>query len=122
MKKNKFRYWFDNLMAGGTIALIRVLLVVMLSILLVLALVIVLLWPQEGFGGGIWLSLTRLLDSGTFADDIERGVPFTLMMVFITILGLTITSTLTGIICNVIDEKVQVRPKGRIRPSGAEAH
>lgn len=113
MKKNKFRYWFDNLMAGGTIALIRVLLVVMLLILLVLALVIVLLWPQEGFGGGIWLSLTRLMDSGTFADDIDRGIPFTVLMVFITVLGLTITSTLTGIICNVIDEKVQNLRRGR---------
>ena len=113
MKKNKFRYWFDNLMAGGTIALIRVLLVVMLLILLVLALVIVLLWPQEGFGGGIWLSLTRLMDSGTFADDIDRGIPFTALMVFITILGLTITSTLTGIICNMIDEKVQSLRRGR---------
>jgi hypothetical protein len=112
-KKNKFRYWFDNLMAGGTMALIRVLLVVMVAILVSLAVVIVLFWPEEGFFGGIWTSLTRLLDSGTFADDVERGLPFTLLAVFITLLGLTITSTLTGIICNVIDEKVQNLRRGR---------
>lgn len=112
-KKNRFNYWFDNLMAGGTVALIRVLLVVMVALMLALALVIVLLWPEEGFAGGIWMSLTRLLDSGTFADDSERGLLFALVMVFITLLGLTITSTLTGIICNVIDEKVQNLRRGR---------
>ncbi len=112
-KKNKFRYWFDNLMADGTIALIRVLLVIMGIIILALALMIVLLWPEEGFGGGIWLSLTRMLDSGTFVDDIDRGIPFTLVMLFITIIGLTVISTLTGIICNVIDEKMQSLRRGR---------
>ena len=112
-KKNRFSYWFDNLMAGGTMALIRVLLVVMIAVIVTLALVIVLFWPQEGFGGGVWLTLTRILDSGTFADDEERALPFKLLMIFITILGLTITSTLTGIICNVIDEKVQDLRRGR---------
>ncbi len=112
-KKNRLSYWFDNLMAGGTMALIRVLLVVMVGMMLMLALVIVLIWPEEGFGGGVWLSLTRLLDSGTFADDIEQGIPFTLLMVFITLLGIFITSTLTGIICNVIDEKFQNLRRGR---------
>ena len=112
-KKNRFAYWFDNLMAGGTAALIRVLLAVIVTLLLVLGLVIVLVWPEEGFGGGVWLSLIRLMDSAAFGDDLERGVPFALFTVFITILGLTITSTLTGIICNMIDEKVQNLRRGR---------
>lgn len=42
-KKNRISYWFDNLMAGGTMALIRVLLVVMVAMLLVMALVIMLI-------------------------------------------------------------------------------
>ena len=112
-KKKKFNYWFDNLMAGGTMALIRVLLVVMIAMLLVLALIIMLIWPEEGFFGSIWTSLTRLLDSGTFADDFGQGALYTLLMVFITLLGIFITSTLTGIICNVIDEKVQNLRRGR---------
>ena len=112
-KKNRFSSWFDNLMAGGTMALIRVLLVVMVAMLLVSALVIVLIWPEEGFFGSIWISLTRLLDSGTFADDFGQGALYTLLMVFITLLGIFITSTLTGIICNVIDEKFQNLRRGR---------
>ena len=112
-RKNRFSYWFDNLMAGGTMALIRVLLVVMVAMLLVSALVIVLIWPEEGFFGSIWISLTRLLDSGTFADDFGQGALYTLLMVFITLLGIFITSTLTGIICNVIDEKFQNLRRGR---------
>lgn len=112
-KRNKFSYWFDNLMAGGTMALIRVLVVVMVALLLGLALMIVLLWPEEGFGGGVWLSLTRLLDSGAFGDDEERSLAFKIMMIIITLIGLTITSTLTGIICNVIDEKMQNLRRGR---------
>ena len=36
--KNKFSYWFDNLMSGGTIALVRVLLAVIVALLLVLGL------------------------------------------------------------------------------------
>ena len=111
--KNKFSYWFDNLMAGGTIALVRVLLAVIVVLLLVLGLTITLLWPEEGFGGGVWLTLVRLMDSAAFGEDLERGVPFALFAILITILGLTITSTLTGIICNVIDEKVQNLRRGR---------
>ena len=112
-KKKRFSYWFDNLMAGGTMALIRVLLIVMIAMMLLLALVIVLIWPEEGFGGSVWISLTRLLDSGTFADDYGQGTVYTLLMVFITLLGIFITSTLTGIICNVIDEKFQNLRRGR---------
>lgn len=112
-KRNRFSYWFDNLMAGGTMALVRVLIVVMVALILGLALMIVLFWPEEGFSGGVWLSLTRLLDSGAFGDDENRALPFKIVMIFITILGLTITSTLTGIICNVIDEKVQNLRRGR---------
>ena len=113
MKKNRFSYWFDNLMAGGTTALIRLLVAAIVVLLLVLGLVIVLLWPEEGFGGGVWLTLVRLMDSAAFGEDLERGVPFALFTIFITIIGLTITSTLTGIICNVIDEKVQNLRRGR---------
>ncbi len=112
-KKNKFNYWFDNLMAGGTMSLIRVLLVIMVAMMLVLALLVMAIWPEEGFFGSLWMSLTRLLDSGTFADDYGQGALYTLLGVLITLLGIFITSTLTGIICNVIDEKVQSLRRGR---------
>ena len=112
-KKNRFSYWFDNLMAGGTMTLIRLLLVVVVVLILLLGLVIVLLWPEVGFGGGVWLSIIRMLDSGAVEGDVKRGLPFTLFMLFITIIGLTVISTLTGIICNVINEKVQNLRRGR---------
>ena len=115
MKKNRFTYWFDNQMSKGTIALIRILTVASFGAVFIMGIIIAIAGGSKGpgFGEGLWLSLIHVLDPGTVCGDDLSNVPFILGMLFVTILGIFIFSTLTGIICNAIDEKVQELRKGK---------
>ncbi len=115
MKKNRFIYWFDNQMSKGTTALIKLLTVASVVTVLLMGLIIALAGAKNGFGfgRGVWISLTHVLDPGTICGDGETGTPFIFGMLIVTFIGVFIFSTLTGIICNAIDEKVQELRKGR---------
>ena len=115
MKKNRFTYWFDNQMSKGTIALIRILTVASFGAVFIMGIIIAIAGGSKGpgFGEGLWLSLIHVLDPGTVCGDDLSNVPFILGMLFVTFLGIFIFSTLTGIICNAIDEKVQELRKGK---------
>ena len=106
MKKNKFTYWFDNQMSKGTAALIRLLTIASFGAVFLMGIVIAIAGGSNGpgFGEGLWLSLTHVLDPGTVCGDELANVPFLFGMLFVTFLGIFIFSTLTGIICNAIDE------------------
>ncbi len=115
MKKNRFIYWFDNRMSKGTTELIKLLTIASVVTVLLMGLIIALSGAKTGFGfgRGVWISLTHVLDPGTICGDEEAGTPFIFGMLVVTFIGVFIFSTLTGIICNVIDEKVQDLRKGR---------
>lgn len=118
----RFRYWFDNWMSRGTIALMAllglatVLLVVVVGGIAVIALALV---PDkynqfgEDFGPGdvFWGALMRTLDPGTMGAD--QGWLFRLLMLIITIGGLIIVASLIGIISGAFDAKVEELRKGR---------
>ena len=115
--KNKLRYWFDNQMSAGTGALVRLLTLLALIIIVVVALI--LLFTQgpsspEGFWRGFWIGLNHMLDPGNLSgDDAGNTVAFIIGMVVLTFIGVFLTSTLTGIICNAIDEKVHELQRGK---------
>ncbi len=115
MKKNRFTYWFDNQMSKGTASLIKLLSIASVAAVMIMGIIIALSGNdgEQGFGRGIWLSLTHVLDPGTICGDGETGIGFIFGMLLVTFIGIFIFSTLTGIICNVIDEKVQDLRKGR---------
>ena len=114
-RKNKLTYWFDNKMSEGTVALVKLLSIVTVVLVIGIGVVIAILGMHAGIsmGSGIWLSLTHMIDPGTITADDPSQVLFILGMLVVTFIGILITSTLTGIICNVIDEKVQDLRKGR---------
>lgn len=112
MKKNKFSYWFDNRMAEGTVALIKLLVIVTVAAVVILGLAVAAL-GASGVGGGIWISLTHMMDAGTIAGDEGASLGYILGMLVITFIGIFVTSTLTGIICNSIDEKVADLRRGK---------
>ena len=116
MKKKKFRYWFDNQMSAGTKALIRLLTLAALVIIVIVAVILLITYgptSPEGFWQGFWIGLNHMLDPGTLGGDIGTPVPFIIGMVVLTFIGLLLTSTLTGIICNAIEEKVQELRRGK---------
>ncbi len=115
MKKNKFTYWFDNQMSKGTAALIKLLTIASFGAVIIMGIIIAVAGGGNGpgIGQGLWLSLTHVLDPGTVCGDELTNVPFVFGMLFVTFLGIFIFSTLTGIICNAIDEKIQELRKGK---------
>ncbi len=114
--KNRFRYWFDNQMSAGTGALIRLLTLLALIIIVVVALILLATEgpsSPEGFWKGFWIGLNHMLDPGNLNGDEENSVAFVIGMVVLTFIGVFLTSTLTGIICNAIDEKVHELQRGK---------
>ena len=98
-------------MAGGTGALIKLLSV----ITAVTALIIGFLVGLTGYdlGNSLFISITHLMNPGTVGGDDTSNAPFIIGMLLVTFLGILLTSTLTGIICNAIDEKVKDLRRGR---------
>ncbi|CAN5582814.1 lipoprotein [soil metagenome] len=118
----RFRYWFDNWMARGTVALMALLGVATVVLVVVVGaitwLVLTLIpdkyntfsedfTPFDIFWGG----LMRTLDPGTMGGD--QGWLFRILMLVITIGGLIIVASLIGIISGAFDSKVEELRKGR---------
>jgi ion channel POLLUX/CASTOR len=116
----RFRYWFDNVMAGGAIALMGLLALASLIFIAIVALVVQVfkLFPPvedgaapPGFFEVLWGNLMRTLDSGTMGGD--EGWGFRVAMLVVTIGGVIIVASLIGIISSAFDSKVDELRKGR---------
>jgi voltage-gated potassium channel Kch len=118
----RFRYWFDNWMSKGTIALMALLGLATVALVLVvggITVLVVALLPDkynqlsEDFTPWdiFWGGLMRTLDPGTMGGD--QGWLFRILMLVITIGGLIIVASLIGIISGAFDSKVEELRKGR---------
>jgi voltage-gated potassium channel Kch len=115
----RFRYWFDNWMSRGTVALM-----VLLGIATVLLVVIVAglvflfhLYPADAKSADVvtilWNNLLRTLDPGTMGGD--EGWGYRILMLVVTIGGLIIVASLISIISAAFDAKIEELRKGRSR-------
>ena len=98
--KQKFSYWFDNMMSRGTPAMIVMLFVASGFIILLVALIVAVFSAGPdglSFGRLVWMSLMRTLDPGTMGGD-EGNSFFLFMMLVVTIGGLFVVSALIGVI------------------------
>lgn len=114
----RFRYWFDSVMAKGTIAIMGLLAVATLIFVVVIAAIVAILniGPDDkpvAFPEAMWESLMRTLDPGTMGGD--EGVWFRVAMLTVTIGGLIIVASLIGIVSSAFDTKVEELRKGRSR-------
>lgn len=120
----RLRYWFDNWMARGPIALMALLGIATIAFVAVLGTVAWIVLTLIGDTGNlgeerqtpldlIWRSLMRTLDPGTMGGDQEW--PFRIMMLIVTIGGLVIVASLIGIVSGAFDSKVEELRKGRSR-------
>ncbi len=113
----RLRYQFDNLMAAGTPAMIGMLAVLSLLIVLLGATAISvggLTQPGESeplsFGEAAWASLMRAIDSGTVSGD--NGTLFRAAMLFVTVGGIFVVSTLIGVLGAGVQSKLEELRKG----------
>lgn len=117
--RDRFRYWFDNVMSRGTVAVMGLLALATVAFIVVVAFVVVLfgLFPRGEhsltFFEVLWGNLMRTLDPGTMGGD--EGWEFRAAMLVVTIGGLIIVASLIGIISGGFDAKVADLRKGRSR-------
>jgi K+/H+ antiporter YhaU regulatory subunit KhtT len=117
--KEKIRYAVDNTFSRGTGALILWLAILSLVIIVVAGLVVSLLKIPVGdagpvsFGEAAWESLMRTLDAGTMGGDTGWG--FRIAMLFVTIGGVFVISTLIGVLTSGVESKLDDLRKGRSR-------
>ena len=116
--RQRFGYSFDNLMSRGTSIMVAMLFLLSLAVIAVAAATISLTGlNQEGaagripFGEAFWESLMRTLDSGTMGGD--TGTGFRLVMLFVTLGGVFVVSTLIGVLSNGIEAQIDRLRKGR---------
>lgn len=117
----RFRYYFENTMSSGPLAIIRWLAIISLTIVLfcgILMLVFSVKGAPDadsplGFIEGSWQSLMATLDSGTMGGD--EGWPFRGVRFVATLSGIFIISILIGTISSGIDEQIDELKKGRSR-------
>ncbi len=114
------QYAFDNSMSRGTIALIGWLSVGTFGFLFASTFVVWLAgWtpeetPAMSLPETVWYGLMRTLDSGTMGSD-KGSWPFKLSMLWITLGGVFVVSTLIGVLNNGIGASVVELRKGRSR-------
>lgn len=112
----RFRYWFDNTLSKGTIAIIAWLAFISILVVSLAAVVLALSGfggEEQGFIEGAWQSLMRTLDAGNLAGD--EGWPLRIVMLLVTIAGIFIVSILIGTLTSGIEAKLDEMRKGRSR-------
>ena len=113
--KKRFLYWFDNRMAEGSFALIRLLAVVTLVVILLIALLVFRLTYSEesSFLSSFWESLSTVINAWMPAfEDGDGSLAYLIPMSLAAIAGLFITSVLIGIVSSGIEEKITDLKRG----------
>ncbi|MBR6321567.1 MAG: hypothetical protein IKR59_01745, partial [Lachnospiraceae bacterium] len=111
--KQRFSYWFDNKMSGGSLGLIKLLAIVSLVIIVVIAAAIFIFSAAEerDIGSAFWDSMATVINA--WMPSFEDGGPaYLILMAIAAIVGLFITSVLIGIIASAIEEKITSLRRG----------
>jgi voltage-gated potassium channel Kch len=118
--KQKWQYFFDNVMSGGAAAMIGMLALMTLVIIGVTAVMVSLggqvLAPQDSGGVSFveaaWKSLMHAMDAGTVGGD--EGWGFRLVMFLLpTLGGVFIFSSLIGVLSTAVQGRLDELRKGR---------
>ena len=114
--KERFAYWFDNIMSRGSIALIRLLAIVtVLAIVIITGLLILLGYSEAQLGTDVfWDSFATIINAWMpYYSDGDGSIGYLIVMSFAAIIGLLITSVLIGIISNAIEEHIDGLKDGK---------
>jgi ion channel POLLUX/CASTOR len=116
---DRLRYWFDNTISRGTVALLGWLFAVIVALVLTSSLLVYVTGiaakpggSRPGFLETLWLNLMRTIDPGNVGGD-EGSWPFLLSMLAVTAGGILVFSTLIGVIFTGIENKLDELRKGR---------
>ena len=117
---DRARYWFDNVMAKGTGALVAGLGVLSAIIIFVATVIVTVLGQQPELDDGspmsffhvLWMAFLRTLDPGTMGGD-DGSYFFLSAMLFVTMGGIFVVSAFIGILTSGLESKLEELRKGR---------
>ena len=115
---SRLRYRFDNALSRGPSVVIGWLGFFTLGIVVMVGLIVA-LGQVDGVSGGkpvgvvegVWQSLTRVVDAGTFVGDTTW--PARIIGLLITLAGIFIAGSLIGLIASAVDGQIEQLRKGR---------
>ncbi|PIB34188.1 hypothetical protein BFP72_01455 [Reichenbachiella sp. 5M10] len=114
----RFKYSFDNYISKGTGTLIGGLALLTLVLVFILAVILILsgIHPDQSVSftifDSLWENMIHMLDPGTLGDtDSDWGMRSYLL--FVTLIGVVVLSTLIGLVSNGILTKIEELRKGR---------
>ena len=112
--KERLQYWFDNRMSGGSVGLLRLLLICSLLMILVITLIITGLHfnPEQDFGATLWESFATVINAWMPSSE-DGPLSYLIMLSLAAVGGLFITSVLIGLISTAIEEKITSLRQGR---------
>lgn len=112
--RERLQYWFDNRMAGGSLGLLRLLLICSLLMILAVTLIITGLKfnPEQDFGSTLWESFATVINAWMPSSE-DGPFGYLLMLALAAVGGLFITSILIGLISTAIEEKITSLKQGR---------
>jgi hypothetical protein len=116
--RQTLRYRFDAVLSRGPMGVIVLLLALTLAFVLLASLVFTLAGmhyggDSNGFAEDFWQSMLRVLDSGTFASDVQW--PVRVVALIVTLSGIFIASALIGIISTGFEQRLEALRRGRSR-------
>lgn len=112
--KERFRYFFDNLMSRGTLSLIGFLAIISLALIIIFTIILWLidLLPGKGLLELFWLNIFKTLNTGTLSGAVPGQLNF-LLSFLIALASIFITSLLIGLLTAGIQQKIWSLRQGR---------
>ena len=118
--KERFRYWMDNIIAKGNLALFLSLILTLFGAIVFIAF---LRWASElllpewntGFVDHIWLVFLQLTDPGNLGEDTEAHQALKLPGIIACLSGLIIFSALVAVITTALDGAIERLREGHSR-------
>lgn len=105
--KKKLSYWFDNLMAKGTIVMLVVLAIIVIALVAVITICICAGgWnDEEGFFYTLWDVLSTTINAWMPSSE-DGGPQYVALIAISAIFGVLFTSFLIGIISSAVEDKL----------------
>ena len=110
--KKKIKYYYDQFLLQGTVALILSLFFLIILIVFLIGLLIYIFNPETSFFNHVWTTFLHTLDSGSLSGE-TGSLAYMIFMFLATVSGIFIMSLFISFILNGFQNKLENINKGK---------